>query len=377
MRIIDFIERALSFGPHGLCALPRRHRTHGHGHWLSLGGARSFGRRGAAAAQSSLAELRARAGVALCPGNRRTGRIHPQLVAARGGRTGAAAGYRGFARALSRRSHRACRGRCARRRNPGSHPGNFAPILELIGGGPFALPAGAWSDDTAMALCLAESLLERGGFDARDQMQRYGAGSNTDIYPPPGARWGSRRARRARWRWQNGSANSSPVHTIRASLIRNPCRAWPQPSCSFTPRHRWRFTRPAKLRAPPARRPSSSSAAGFSPRFSAARSPADRNPTFSTPVPTFLTSRACGRGSRRWPPKRASRARRAWGRVSTVLCRPRSGFPHHGQLPRWRIARREPGRQLGRHHGRVRRARRRTLRRRRHSSGLACESCAS
>jgi ADP-ribosyl-[dinitrogen reductase] hydrolase len=53
-------------------------------------------------------------------------------------------------------------------------PGSFAPIQELVGGGPFALPAGAWSDDTAMALCLAESLLERGGFDARDQMQRYG-----------------------------------------------------------------------------------------------------------------------------------------------------------------------------------------------------------
>jgi ADP-ribosyl-[dinitrogen reductase] hydrolase len=55
----------------------------------------------------------------------------------------------------------------------GRTPGNFAPVLELAGGGPFALPVGAWSDDTAMALCLAESLLERGGFDARDQMQRY------------------------------------------------------------------------------------------------------------------------------------------------------------------------------------------------------------
>jgi ADP-ribosylglycohydrolase len=53
-------------------------------------------------------------------------------------------------------------------------PGNFAPVREFAGGGPFALPVGAWSDDTAMALCLAESLLERGGFDARDQMQRYG-----------------------------------------------------------------------------------------------------------------------------------------------------------------------------------------------------------
>jgi ADP-ribosyl-[dinitrogen reductase] hydrolase len=56
----------------------------------------------------------------------------------------------------------------------GRTAGNFAPVHELLGGGPFALPAGAWSDDTAMALCLAESLLERGGFDARDQMQRYG-----------------------------------------------------------------------------------------------------------------------------------------------------------------------------------------------------------
>jgi ADP-ribosyl-[dinitrogen reductase] hydrolase len=52
-------------------------------------------------------------------------------------------------------------------------PGQFAPVKELLGGGPFDLPVGAWSDDTAMALCLAESLLERGGFDARDQMQRY------------------------------------------------------------------------------------------------------------------------------------------------------------------------------------------------------------
>ncbi|HXI67954.1 MAG TPA: ADP-ribosylglycohydrolase family protein, partial [Steroidobacteraceae bacterium] len=37
----------------------------------------------------------------------------------------------------------------------------------------FDLPRGGWSDDTAMALCLAESLLEREGFDARDQVGRY------------------------------------------------------------------------------------------------------------------------------------------------------------------------------------------------------------
>lgn len=52
-------------------------------------------------------------------------------------------------------------------------PGRFVPVGDLIGGGPFDLPRGAWSDDTAMALCLADSLLERGGSDARDQVERY------------------------------------------------------------------------------------------------------------------------------------------------------------------------------------------------------------
>lgn len=52
-------------------------------------------------------------------------------------------------------------------------PGTFEPIDDMIGGGPFDLPPGCWTDDTAMALCLAESLLECNGFDARDQMERY------------------------------------------------------------------------------------------------------------------------------------------------------------------------------------------------------------
>ena len=43
----------------------------------------------------------------------------------------------------------------------------------MAGGGPFRLSPGQWTDDTSMALCLATSLLERGGFDARDQMERY------------------------------------------------------------------------------------------------------------------------------------------------------------------------------------------------------------
>ena len=51
--------------------------------------------------------------------------------------------------------------------------GAFAPVSDMSGGGPFNLQAGEWTDDTSMALCLAESLLERRGFDPRDQMERY------------------------------------------------------------------------------------------------------------------------------------------------------------------------------------------------------------
>ncbi|MGB8694052.1 MAG: ADP-ribosylglycohydrolase family protein [Steroidobacteraceae bacterium] len=52
-------------------------------------------------------------------------------------------------------------------------PGSFPAVGDLLGGGPFELPRGAWSDDTAMALCLAESLAETGSCNARDQVTRY------------------------------------------------------------------------------------------------------------------------------------------------------------------------------------------------------------
>ncbi|MEJ0086597.1 MAG: ADP-ribosylglycohydrolase family protein [Pseudomonadota bacterium] len=64
-------------------------------------------------------------------------------------------------------------------------PGSFAAVGDLLGGGPFDMPRGAWTDDTAMALLLAESLLAREGFDGNDQVQRFarwqreGYGSST------------------------------------------------------------------------------------------------------------------------------------------------------------------------------------------------------
>jgi ADP-ribosylglycohydrolase len=52
-------------------------------------------------------------------------------------------------------------------------PNSFAPISDIVGGGPFDLLPGQWTDDTSMALCLAVSVTECKGFDALDQMERY------------------------------------------------------------------------------------------------------------------------------------------------------------------------------------------------------------
>jgi len=52
-------------------------------------------------------------------------------------------------------------------------PGTFEPITDMVGGGPFRLAPGQWTDDTSMALCLAASLVECGKFDLWDQCERY------------------------------------------------------------------------------------------------------------------------------------------------------------------------------------------------------------
>lgn len=51
--------------------------------------------------------------------------------------------------------------------------GTFTAVTDMVGGGPFDLNAGEWTDDTSMALCLAASLLHSHGCDATDQMNRY------------------------------------------------------------------------------------------------------------------------------------------------------------------------------------------------------------
>jgi ADP-ribosyl-[dinitrogen reductase] hydrolase len=50
---------------------------------------------------------------------------------------------------------------------------DYALLNDMVGGGPFQLRAGQWTDDTAMALALADSLLAHPRLDASDLMTRF------------------------------------------------------------------------------------------------------------------------------------------------------------------------------------------------------------
>ena len=65
-------------------------------------------------------------------------------------------------------------------------PGSFEPLTDMVGGGPFALHPGQWTDDTSMALCLAESLVDRGTHDPADQMRRYVRWWKEGYFSPTG-----------------------------------------------------------------------------------------------------------------------------------------------------------------------------------------------
>src|ERR1700676_1333753 len=53
-----------------------------------------------------------------------------------------------------------------------SSPGSFAPVTGYRSGGPHGLKAGEWTDDTSMALALADSMASA-GWDLNDQARRY------------------------------------------------------------------------------------------------------------------------------------------------------------------------------------------------------------
>jgi ADP-ribosylglycohydrolase len=51
-------------------------------------------------------------------------------------------------------------------------PGSFSPVTQFRGGGPHRLKPGEWTDDTSMALALADSISSV-GWDLNDQARRY------------------------------------------------------------------------------------------------------------------------------------------------------------------------------------------------------------
>ena len=51
--------------------------------------------------------------------------------------------------------------------------GSYPKLIDMIGGGPFKLDAGQWTDDTSMALCLAESIIADPDLNEHDLMSRF------------------------------------------------------------------------------------------------------------------------------------------------------------------------------------------------------------
>ena len=93
--------------------------------------------------------------------------------------------------------------------------GTFAPVHDMIGGGNYDLLPGAWTDDTAMALCLAESLIEHRDFDPHDQVARYTAWQQQGYMSASGQCVGitasvSRALAAAKWRRQAFAGSHDP-----------------------------------------------------------------------------------------------------------------------------------------------------------------------
>lgn len=69
----------------------------------------------------------------------------------------------------------------------GSRPTAADPLpfhTEMLGGGPTGVPPGGWTDDTSMAVAMADSLIKCNGFDAADIMDKFYGWWETGAYSP-------------------------------------------------------------------------------------------------------------------------------------------------------------------------------------------------
>lgn len=120
-------------------------------------------------------------------------------------------------------------------------PGQFTRVGDLLGGGPFELPRGAWSDETAMACALAESLIECGRPDAGDQLRRYLAWQKHGEYSSTGQCLGisaatARALATAQWTGNPLAGSHDPARADKEPLARiGPAVAWglPDPAAAI------------------------------------------------------------------------------------------------------------------------------------------------
>jgi len=103
---------------------------------------------------------------------------------------------------------------------------------DALGHAIHGLPAGAWSDKTAMALCLAESLASQDGPDAVDQVARYCEWQRAGTWSSTGSCVGisaatSRALASAQWSGNPFAGSHDPAHADAEPLARiGPAVAW-------------------------------------------------------------------------------------------------------------------------------------------------------
>jgi len=97
-------------------------------------------------------------------------------------------------------------------------PGTFEPVTGYRGGGPHGLAPGEWTDDTSMALALADSIAEV-GWDINDQVKRYLAWCQRGEYSATGSCFsiGMTTARALSRFARTGDAHTSGEFTERGS----------------------------------------------------------------------------------------------------------------------------------------------------------------
>jgi ADP-ribosyl-[dinitrogen reductase] hydrolase len=102
---------------------------------------------------------------------------------------------------------------------------SYPPLTDMIGGGPFRLKPGEWTDDTAMALALADSLAQCGGLDEHDLLARFVDWWRRGVYSCTGACFDiGITTRQALVRWLSTKAphcgSSDPMTAGNGSLMR-------------------------------------------------------------------------------------------------------------------------------------------------------------